>query len=374
VDSNGKCPGPNGGARSAHCKGELRPRARKIRSVSISERPALKPKSAVYVGIDIGKEFLDVALRELVFRVTNDVAGRRSMFQKVKETKGSPHFVCEAGEYSRELLKFLHRKKCPTSVIPPQRVRQFARATGKIAKTDPIDARVLAKLGATLRPPCTPRLDRAVERLREVVRRRNQLVLTLRIQSQQREFLRDPEMRRQSLTMMELITAEADGLAQRAAALVEKTPKLRERLKILTTVKGVGPGTAVQLIAELPELGYLNRRQIAALAGLAPINRDSGTSKGHRSIFGGRVYVRRALFMSAFSAARTNPVLAPFYERLRKKGKFQRVALVAVMRKLLVHLNGLVRTHDCAPPQVGRRKRPFPLRMKLAREGKSSRS
>lgn len=321
----------------------------------------------VYAGIDIGKTSLDVAVGELVFQVPNAPAGYRRMLEQAHSISTTTHFVCEAGEYSRGLLSFLHKNKCPISVIPPMRVRQFARATGTLAKTDRIDAGVLAKFGATLHPAATPRLSKTLRCLREVVRRRGQLVMALRIEKLQRQFLHDKKLRQQSSVAMKRLAKDADALAVRAMKMVEAAPTLRKRSNLLTSVVSVGPWTAAQLIAELPELGTLNRRKIAALAGLAPINHDSGSSVGHRAIFGGRTHARTALFMAAFSAARTNPVLAPFYERLRARGKFQRVAIVAVMRKLLVHLNALVRTNGTSTPPRGRirRKRPFPLSMKV---------
>ena len=299
-------------------------------------------RKIVWIGVDIGKEWLDVAVRRKWLRVRNIAAGHAEIFRETRIPGAQRRFVCESGSYGRALVDYLQARKEIVSIVQASRVRQFARATGKKAKTDKIDARILAKYGAVLTPPPSRPPDPEVEAVREIVRRRQQVIDAMRIQKNQIEAMRQTALAKQAQEMVVMLQAQANALASQAIQQILLSKTLAPRFEAMVSVEGVGVVSAMQLIAELPELGTLNRRQIAALAGLAPFNWDSGTMVGKRSIRGGRVHARRALFMAAFHASRINPVLAPFFKQLRERGKPRRVALVAVMRKLVTRINGLV--------------------------------
>ncbi len=266
----------------------------------------------------------------------------------------------EGGHYGRPFVAYLHSRNEPISVVQAFRVRQFARATGTFAKTDKIDAGVLARFGAVLTPHSTKPIDPEVEALREIVRRRHQIIHAMRVQKCQIKAMRDTPLAMQAREMVAMLQSQADALASLAIQDILRSSVLGPRFEAIVSVEGVGVVSAMQLVAELPELGRLNRRQVAALAGLAPYNWDSGGSVGKRSIRGGRVHARRALFMAAFHASRVNPVLAPFFKRLRERGKPRRVALVAVMRKLLTHINAMLAQLGSVPIVNKKRRRLAP--------------
>lgn len=226
--------------------------------------------------------------------------------------------MCEAsGGYERSLLAAGRR----VSLINPARARQFGKATGRLAKTDRIDAELLADYGRTLRPePQTPPEPLLVE-LTDVVRRRAQLAELLGLQRTQRQQLFDPVLVEQLDRLVAVLEAQIAELERRLDELIDRDGGLGARMETLRQVEGVGKTTAISLLAELPELGRLNRAQIASLAGLAPFNHDSGAGSGQRHIRGGRACVRRALYMAALTATRCNPVLRPFYQQLRSRGK-----------------------------------------------------
>lgn len=301
----------------------------------------------VYVGIDIGKDALDVAAPGLRLKVPNTKAGCVEMFAAVRALKKHLHFVCEpTGFYGRTVINFLHARRSKVSVISGFRVRQFAKATGLFAKTDAIDADLLAKVGRTLRPAATVKPERMSHRLRSFTRRRWQLLRMQASQKKQRDELVTPALRKSADRVLSAIEDEVSVLDKLIEEMIRSDAALDAKRKAFRAVTGVGPVAAMTVLAELPEVGRLNRREVAALAGLAPFNRDSSTNKGVRHIYGGRTYLRTGVFMAALSAAHTNPVLASFYQRLRDRGKPGHVALTAVARKLLVHLNHLARQID----------------------------
>jgi transposase len=302
----------------------------------------------VYLGIDIAKDTMEVAGPGLRLPVPNTAEGHAQLLAAARALRTPVHFVCEAtGGYERRLVAHLLAQGCAVSLLHPARVRQFAKATGRLAKTDRIDALLLADYGRTLQPPAeSPPAPRLVE-LTDVVRRRAQLAELLGLQRTQRQQLHDAKLIAELDRLIGFLEQQVAALETRLDAIIDQDGGLGARLRQLCQVEGVGKTTAMSLLAELPELGRLNRTRIAALAGLAPFNRDSGAAAGPRHIRGGRAPVRRALYMAALTATRCNPVLRPFYQQLRARGKGHRVALTAVMRKLLVHLNQLVR-----PPEV----------------------
>jgi len=301
----------------------------------------------VYLGIDIAKATLEVAGPGLRLPVPNTAEGHAQLLAAARALRTPVHFICEAtGGYERRLVASLLAQDCAVSLLNPARVRQFAKATGRLAKTDRIDAEVLAEYGRTLQPPAEPKPLPLLEELTDVVRRRAQLAALLGLQRTQRQQLHDAKLIADLDRLIGFLEAQIAALEARLDELIDKDGGLGVRLRQLCQVEGVGKTTAMNLLAELPELGRLNRTRIAALAGLAPFNRDSGGATGQRHIRGGRANVRRALYMAALTATRCNPVLGPFYRQLRARGKGHRVAITAVMRKLLVHLNQLMHSPE----------------------------
>jgi transposase len=268
---------------------------------------------------------------------------------KLLATQPGVHVVCEAtGGYERDVVAALQAANLPVSVLNPARVRHFARATGQRAKTDPIDAAVLSAYGQTLRPkPTAPRTE-LEQQLAELVRRRVQILEILVAQRQQAQRLTMLALRRQAQSLVRRLERDLEQIEDQLKELRTQTAALDERVQKLEAITGVGTLTALGVLAELPELGTLNRRQAAALAGLAPHPRDSGQWHGRRSIGGGRAPVRRVLYMAALVAARSNRQLKAFYQRLRAAGKPAKVALTAVMRKLIVLMNHILKNPNFA--------------------------
>lgn len=298
----------------------------------------------VFVGIDIAKATLDVAAADLHLKVENNRTGQIEMLQRVRSLKKRLHFILESDTgYGRELAKFLYSRRCKVSVVHPYRVRSFARAKGYLAKTDYIDAQVLAEYGERFRPKTSLKANKFQERLQHVMRRRRQITELLKMQKMQVQQMWDAEIRADTRKLMKSLTERIDNLLERADKIVQSSPLLAVKFNALCSVKCIGPKTAIEMIAELPELGLLNRKQVAALAGVAPMNYDTGTSGTARHIRGGRFYARTGLYMPMMVAIRFNPVLKPFYERLRANGKPHNVAMVAVMRKMVIHLNHVTR-------------------------------
>lgn len=299
--------------------------------------------TTIYAGLDIAKQNLQLHLAGRIHDLPNSPAGHR---QLLKLLQGYPtiQVVCEAtGGYERELVASLHAANLPVSVLNPARVRNFARALGQRAKTDNIDAAVLSDYGSKLQPkPSAPRTQQE-QQLTELVRRRAQLLDLLVAQRQQLSRLSLPPLQRQARSLLRRLLKDVQEVEAQLKELRAQAEVLDQRVTKLEAVAGVGTITAMGVLAELPELGTLNRRQVAALAGLAPHPRDSGQWRGHRSIGGGRAQVRRALYMAALVAARSNSQLKPFYQRLRSAGKPAKVALTAVMRKLIVLMNQILK-------------------------------
>lgn len=237
------------------------------------------------------------------------------------------------------MVAALHESNVPVSVLNPARVRHFARATGQRAKTDHIDAAVLTAYGQALQPKATAPRTEQEQQLTELIRRRVQVLEILVAQRQQAERLSLPALRRQAQSLVRRLERDLEQIETQLRELRTQVTALDERVQKLEAITGVGTITALGVLAELPELGTLNRRQAAALAGLAPHPRESGQWHGRRRIGGGRAPVRRALYMAALVAARSNRQLKAFYQRLRSAGKPAKVALTAVMRKLIVLMN-----------------------------------
>jgi transposase len=305
--------------------------------------------SVVYVGMDIAKATLDLhALSPSPqFRqFTNSPAGHRAL-RRWLQGLGPIHVVCEAsGGYERSVVLALQQAAVAVSVINPRQARDFARAQGRLAKTDQLDAQVLAEFGECLRPAVSSAPSAAQRQLAELVSRRQQVQQLRGAEHNRLEHTTHPAVRRQVQRHLLGLERQLEQLDTWITELIDAEPTLTQKMARLCAVVGVGRITAAVLLATMPELGTLNRRQAAALVGVAPFNRDSGPRRGHRLIGGGRPVARRALYMAALVAAFANPRFKVFYQHLIAAGKAPKVALVAVMRKLIIVLNQLLKNPE----------------------------
>lgn len=305
--------------------------------------------TTIYAGLDIAKLNLQLHLAGRFYDLPNTAAGHRRLLKLLAKVPGV-HVICEAtGGYERDLVQALHQAALPVSVLNPARVRYFARAQGQRAKTDPIDAALLSAYGQALQPKPTPARSKGEQHLTELVRRRGQLLEMLVAQRQQAQRLTLPALRRQAQSLVRRLEKDLEQIQTQLEHLHTQERLLAQRVQQLQAIEGVGTLTACAVLAELPELGTLNRGQVAALAGLAPHPRESGQWQGRRSIGGGRPALRRALYMAALVASRFNPHLKEFYQRLRAAAKPAKVALTAVMRKLIVWMNHTLKNLTLEP-------------------------
>jgi len=310
------------------------------------------------IGIDVSKDRLDVFVHPGGERmeIENHAAGHEVLREKLQEIRPGLIVMEATGGLEVPVAAVLAEAGLPVVVANPRQVRDFAKAKGRLAKTDCIDAEVLALFGEAVKPEIRALPDPALRELQRIMARRRQLIEMLTAEKNRRA--------RAEGAVLDDIEAHVAWLQQRLkdldkglGATIKSSPVWREKENLLRSVPGIGPMVASSLLAELPELGKLNRRQIATLVGVAPLNHDSGKFRGRRAIWGGRKHVRTALYMAALVAARRNPVIRSFYERLRASGKVAKVALTACMRKLLTILNMMLRNRT--PWQ--------PLEMKAAR-------
>ena len=304
----------------------------------------------VHAGLDIAKATLDLHLQGHAWSFPHDPPGCAALLTRLRAGGAPVQVICEAtGGWERPVVAALHAAGQALSVVNPRQVRDFARGRGRRAKTDRIDAQMLAEFGAANRPAPTPAPSAAQAELAAWVTRREQLQAMLCAErTRQIPGLPKPVAKDLAASITRLEKQLAKVTAHLAATLAA-TPELAAKSARLCTIQGVGPGTTATLLGHLPELGTLTARTIAALAGLAPFNDDSGPRKGQRHIAGGRTSVRGALYMAAFNAIRYNPILKPFYERLRAAGKPFKVALIATARKLLTTLNTLLQNPHFIP-------------------------
>lgn len=299
----------------------------------------------LYVGIDVAKARVDVALgrQGAVFQVARDDKGLAELVQRLKQVKPKLVVMEATGGLQLPVAAALSVAGLLVAVVNPRQVREFARAAGKLAKTDALDARVLAHLGEALKPPARPLLDEETRKLEALLTRRRQMVEML-VAEKNRLQVAHAAARPLIQKHIDWLQQQLTEVDKDLGSAVRNSPMWRGKDDILRSVPGVGPVLAITLMAELPELGSLNRKQVAALAGVAPHACDSGTLKGKRRVWGGRAALRAALYMATLSAVRCNKVVSALYERLTKAGKPKKVALVACMRKLLTILNAMVRT------------------------------
>jgi len=295
--------------------------------------------AVVYAGVDVAKATLQLHLQGRQSELANTPEGRRQLFNQLQNVPGV-HVICEAtGGYEQAMVKVLHEAKIPVSVTNPAQVRAAAQARGQRAKTDPIDAEQLTDYGQRYQPKATPPTSATQDQLVALTQWLKQLIHGQAMAKTQAEHHQQPFVRRQHAKLMAHLQSQIKSVEKQIEALLNQDAPLQQRVNCLDAIQGVGPRTAWMVLAHMPELGQLNRQQVAALAGLAPWTRYSGTMKGMRCIGGGRPEVRLALYMAALSAARSNPVLRTLYKRLRAKGKLGKVALTAVMRRLLTYMN-----------------------------------
>ena len=298
----------------------------------------------IFVGIDVSKERLDVAIRPSSEResVTNDEAGIEALIQRLRKIQASVIVLEATGGFERSVTRALTSAELAVVVVNPRQVRDFAKATGQLAKTDSIDAEVLARFAEAVRPALRPLPDEVSLELRALIARRRQI--TEMIVAERNRLSKASKLLRKRIEVhIRWLAAELQRADKDLDQSIRQSPIWQENQDLLQSVPGVGPVISRTLIGELPELGQLNRKQIAALVGIAPLNRDSGTFRGRRTIWGGRASVRAVLYMAALVASRRNTVIRAFYTRLRNAGKAPKVALVACMRKLLTILNAMIK-------------------------------
>ncbi len=300
--------------------------------------------SPVYVGIDVAQEHLDGAVAPAgeEWRSPHDEEGIAQMVARLRALRPALVVLEATGGVEVMLVAALAAADLPVVVVNPRRVRDFARAMGNLAKTDRLDAQVLALFAERVRPPVRPLPDAESQALRALVTRRRQVVEMLVAEKNHRRTALPPVRRRieRHITLLEQELREMDDELSRA---LRASPLWREQEDLLRSVPGIGPILAATLLADLPELGTLTRHQLAVLVGVAPLNRDSGKWRGKRTTWGGRAAVRAALYMAALVATRCNPVVQAFYQRVLAAGKPKKVALTTCMRKLLTILNAMVK-------------------------------
>ena len=300
----------------------------------------------VFAGIDVSKDRLDVHVRPSgeCFSVARDGAGIAALAERLRAA-GPTLVVLEAtGGFEVTVAAGLAGAGLPLAVVNPAQIRAFARAVGRLAKTDRLDAEIIARFADQIRPEARPVAGEEAQALAELVARRRQVVEMIGMESHRRRQARSARVLKGVDRILAALRAELAELDGEIDGRIKSSPAWRATEDLLTSVPGVGPITARTLIAELPELGRIDRRRLAALVGVAPVNRDSGTMRGHRAIAGGRTDVRNVLYMAALTATRSNPVIRDLYERLRLRGSPAKAALVAAIRKLLTILNAILKS------------------------------
>lgn len=302
---------------------------------------------SLFVGLDVAKDHLDVHVRPTgeTFRVPHDDAGLATLVERLRPLTPTLVVLEATGGYETTVAATLAGADLPLAVVNPRQIRDFARASGQLAKTDALDARIIALFAEAIRPLARPLADEQAVELRQLIARRRQLVEMLGAEMNRRRLLRHQQLQRQVDAHIAWLEEALRRLDKDVHALIRTTPVWRETDDLLRSVPGIGPVTACVLISDLPELGRLDRRRIASLVGVAPFARDSGAFRGRRMIAGGRGAIRRVLYMATVAALKHNPVIAAFYARLVANGHPAKVALTAAMRKLLIIVNAIVRDH-----------------------------
>lgn len=301
--------------------------------------------TAYWVGIDVSKQQLDVHLRPLQehWQVSNDEAGISALVKRLEPFSPTLIVMEATGGLETPAAVALSTAQMSVAVVNPRQARDFAKATGKLAKTDAIDAQVLAHFAEAVRPPAREIASEDAQQLAELVSRRRQLIEMMTAEKNRLGTVR-PAVQQDIEAHIEWLEHRLSALDAQLQHAIEQNSQWVARIKLLQSVPGVGPVLSTTLLVNLPELGSLSHKQISALVGVAPLNRDSGKKRGQSTIWGGRASVRAALYMAALVSTRFNPVIQLFYERLCQKGKPKKVALTACMHKLLVILNAMAKS------------------------------
>ena len=303
-----------------------------------------KSKTIINVGVDVGKAFLDIYIHEknIHFQEDNTEAGIKRVLKRLSHYDVERLVMEATGRYEFNLAQAAYTKHIPVCIVKPLLVRRFAGAMNQLAKTDKIDAQIIALFGAMTKPQITPRKSKNLIAIKDLIARRRQL-MGLRTQELNRIKIMGKAFEVSCKRIIKCLDTEIERIEKRLARHVEEQAEWTEKQTVLKSVPGVGNTLVYTLLADLPELGDLNKNQVAALVGVAPINRDSGKLRGKRRVQGGRANVRTVLYMATLSATQCNPVIKSFYKRLVAQGKHKKVAITACMRKLITILNAMVR-------------------------------
>jgi transposase len=298
-----------------------------------------------YIGIDVSKVRLDVSCshRDGALQFSNDEVGLKAFVKKLPKKRKLLIVMEASGGYESHPAHYLRGKGLSVAIVNAKRVRDFAKAGGKLAKTDRIDAQVIREYGEVFEPAAQAQVDRLQLDLTACSKRRHQLIQMLVREKQHLELLKDETIRKGIEQHIKVLQKALATLEERQGSLIQSDEVMEKKVKRLEGIKGVGRITALEVVAELPELGQLTGKEVAALAGCAPFNKDSGAKIGKRETGGGRCALRTALYMAVLSAKSWNPPLKKFYDRLLAKGKLKKVAMVACMRKLVIIMNAMIR-------------------------------
>ena len=309
---------------------------------------------ATYAGIDIAKRGFDLAIdsKQNVQHFDNDAKGIQNGCKALQQLKPDLIVMEPTGGYEKRLVAELQAIGLPVAVVNARKIREFARAAGQLAKTDKLDALIIARFAAVLQPPPQEVLDQHTQAMKALVGRRHQLVQMHTAENHRLEHAHDKAVVRSIRAILKTIERQMNKVEQQIRDQIDSIPELKRKTQQLESVPGIGETTASLLVTELPELGRLNRRQVAALVGVAPINRDSGTYRGKRMTGGGRRDLRARLFMPTLVATRYNPLIRRFYQRLVCQGKAKMTALIAAMRKLLTILNTMLKKNEVWNPRI----------------------
>ena len=304
-----------------------------------------KKQAKTFIGIDVSKQWLEVAAheRDYQFRCANKASAFAMLLAELIDLRPALILLEATGGLERAVVAALHGAGLPVVVVNPRQIRDYARALGQLAKTDRLDARVLAAFAAAIKPQLRPIKTNDEQELDALTGRRDQLAEMLIDEKNRRAAAATDSVRDEIQQHINWLKDRIAELDQQLKKLVQSSPRWQAKAQILQSTPGIGPVVSTLLLAQLPELGTLNRQQISKLVGVAPLNRDSGQQRGSRHIFGGRANVRRVLYMAALTASRFNPVIKAFYERLQARQKPFKVAITACMRKLLTIINFMMR-------------------------------
>jgi transposase len=303
-----------------------------------------KRKSRVNVGVDVGKWILDIHIyeKELHWQEENSPDGIKRLLKRLAHYRVIRLVMEATGRYQLALASAAYQKSLPVCIVKPMSVRRYAGAIEQLAKTDKIDARVIAEYAAVIQPAPTPKVSRNLQIIKDLIARRRQ-VIEMRTQELNRLQIMGKSFEASCRRILRALDAEIQRIEKRLSGVIDKQAEWSERKSILMSAPGVGETLAYTLLADLPEMGSMSNKQVAALVGVAPINRDSGKSRGKRRIKGGRAGVRTTLYMATLSATQCNPIIRAFYRQLVAQGKHKKVALTACMRKFITMLNAMVR-------------------------------